>query len=796
MKDFFKKNLLLIIVFVTGAAVLVIEVVAVRILSPYFGNTIFTVSSILGVVLGALSLGYYLGGRLSDARPSLRWFYGIIFFSGLSVFLIQPLILFLLPILGYKLSIVNGPLISAIIMFFIPSFLLGMLSPFAIKLQSLRLPDMGVGKISGGVFFSSTLGSISGSLLAGFVLIPQFGIDKIIIYIGTLLLILGIPSLIKVTDGFIRIITKIIFIIIIFSVAVFFYTFESEGSVIYSKNGIYEKITIYDGHYNGRPSRFFKQDRSLSGLMFLDSTNLAFEYTKYFSLYKIFNSKIKNALVIGGGAYSVPKALLNDIPDKDFIVDVSEIEPSLFKLGKDFFNVPDDNRLNNYVEDGRRLLFKTKKKYDLIFSDVYYSLYSIPVHFTTKEFFEISKDKLSKDGVFIANVIGSLSRQEPSFLFSEIKTFKKVFKNSYFFAVNGPNNLKSQNIIFVGYNGDKKINFENLNQLNDKYNILSTLSDKLIDLNRFELSPYTELTDNFAPVEYLISKVISNDFSERTKLIDGKDILSTIRQQLRYGPRFLGAEGHKNVQDFLISEMDALSGEIKIQKWKRVSLNGTKNKLVNIIGRFFPEKSNRIILGTHYDSKKFAVKDKKYPGLPVPGANDSASGTAVLLEVARYFSNSKQIPNVGIDIIFFDGEEGEGDLDRVGWEPLGSKYFSENIKKIYPYQKPESGLVVDMVCDKNLFITQEAFSVRDAKDQSNSFFILASDNYPSFFNKSVGLKIYDDHTYLNKIGIPSFLIIDFDYLPFHTTKDTIDKCSPNSLEVVANSILNYIYNIR
>src|SRR3989344_7026318 len=187
---YFKKFSLPFVVFLTGACVLIIEIVATRILSPYYGNTMFTVSSVIGIVLAALSVGYYFGGKYADKYPREKVFYSIILISGLSVILLHLLTLFLLPSLGYGLSIVSGPIISAIILFFTPSLLLGTLSPFAIKLQKQYFPEKGIGSITGEIFFWSTLGSIFGSLLAGFVLIPQFGISQIILAVAIILIIL------------------------------------------------------------------------------------------------------------------------------------------------------------------------------------------------------------------------------------------------------------------------------------------------------------------------------------------------------------------------------------------------------------------------------------------------------------------------------------------------------------------------------------------------------------------------------------------------------------------------------
>lgn len=504
--DFFKKYIILFVIFITGASVLVIEVVAVRILSPYYGNTIFTVSSVIGIVLAALSFGYYTGGKLADKYPSLKLFYSIILFSGISVLFLQILKLLVLPALGYSLSIVSGPLVSAIILFFLPAFLLGMLSPFAIKLQKSRIPKEGIGTVAGKVFFWSTLGSIFGSLSAGFLLIPHFGLNQIVIAIGILLTAIGLISLLRIgIEKFM--LQAILVVLLVFGLSFFYFSQQSNPNIVYTQDGVYEKITIYDSEYNGEATRFFVQDRSVSNAMFLDSEEIVFDYSKYYLLYKIFKPEIKETLAIGGGAYSIPKALLNE--SSDINVDVCEIEPSLFELGKKYFRVPDDSRLKSYVEDGRRFLHDIDKKYDLIFSDVYYSLYSIPPHFTTEEFFQLAKDKLSENGIFVANIAGSLLPEPPSFILSEIKTFKSVFPNSYFFAVKSPESRDAQNIMFVGCNGDKKIDFNSSQIKEHKEVFIRNLGEKIIDLNKFDFSQHPKLTDNFAPVEYLITKTLS-----------------------------------------------------------------------------------------------------------------------------------------------------------------------------------------------------------------------------------------------------------------------------------------------
>jgi spermidine synthase len=275
---------------------------------------------------------------------------------------------------------------------------------------------------------------------------------------------------------------------------------QPAARAVYSHDGVYEKITISDGTYNGRPTRFLFQDRSASGAMFLDSDELTYEYTKYYALHELFTPNPERVLVIGGGAYSLPKAFLYDLPHAT--VDVSEIEPSLVELGEKYFKVPKNNpRLNHYIADGRRLLQDATEKYDVIFSDVYYSLYSIPMHFTTQEFFQTAYDKLNDDGIFIANIIGSLDKEPPSLVFSEIKTLQTVFPNVYLFGVESTDSQEPQNMIVVAHKSKQPMTFDTEKLQGNPRKVIRELAAHQVDLDLIDLSPYPKLSDDFAPVE-------------------------------------------------------------------------------------------------------------------------------------------------------------------------------------------------------------------------------------------------------------------------------------------------------
>jgi spermidine synthase len=618
------RYLLPFVVFLTGASVLIVEVLAVRVLSPFYGNTIFTVSSVISIVLLALSVGYYAGGVAADRRPSLTWFFGLLMSSGVVLLLFYLVGSTALPWLGDALSIEVGPLVSAALMFLLPALLLGMLSPYAVKLQSLQFPNLGVGRVAGSIFFWSTLGSITGSLLAGFVLIPNVGIDRVMVSVGVLLVALGFVPLVILGVRTPRVFGSAAVAVLLALGAPRFTAMPSadDETIVYRTDGVYQRITIYEGGYLGRPARFLLLDRSESGAMFLDSddpSELVYDYTKYYSLYKIFTPKVDNALVLGGGAYSIPKALLHELPNA--VIDVAEIEPSFLDLATTYFGATRSPRLRNHVEDGRRYLHDADTQYDLIFGDVYYSYFSVPAHFTTEEFFALAKSKLRPEGVFIANMIGDLSRREPSLIMAEIKTFKTVFPNSYFFAVESAERTDQlQNITLVGYNSSRRVDVFSPPVTKHPDDLIRFLRYKVVDVDRrFELSPYPLLTDNFSPVEYLTARVLRRAFDEPTE-VDGDEMRAVADQLIRYGPAGTGMPGHRRVRDFLTAELGGIAQEVTSEP-------------ASIKASFFMSETRRAVLAARADD-------------PV--------AVAVLVELARSLVFAPVPPAMGVDMVFFD----------------------------------------------------------------------------------------------------------------------------------------------
>jgi glutaminyl-peptide cyclotransferase len=287
----------------------------------------------------------------------------------------------------------------------------------------------------------------------------------------------------------------------------------------------------------------------------------------------------------------------------------------------------------------------------------------------------------------------------------------------------------------------------------------------------------------------LLGLVYSCGFSSPPKF-DGKEAFDCLMDQCDLGPRNPGSEGHERCKKYLLDKLRQYTNLVKTQEfvYQDTSQN-TKLELTNIIASFYPEKKQRILLCAHWDTRPFADRDpdSSLREKPILGANDGGSGVAVLLEMARVISEKK--PKWGVDIILFDGEDygPEGELEKFC---LGSKYFAKNKGKY----KPEFGILLDMIGDEDLNIYKEGYSTRYAKEVVDSVWGTARRLKIDCFHDSTKYFIYDDHIPLLKVGIPCIDLIDFDYPYWHTTQDTPDRCSAESLQKIGEVLIEILYH--
>ena len=273
----------------------------------------------------------------------------------------------------------------------------------------------------------------------------------------------------------------------------------------------------------------------------------------------------------------------------------------------------------------------------------------------------------------------------------------------------------------------------------------------------------------------------------RPGAFDGAAALEYARAQVAFGPRVPGTEGARRAGDWLIARMRERADTVIVQSWTHRTKDGVAIPMRNIFAQVKPRLAERVLYVAHWDTRP--VSDNEYErelrDTPAAGANDGASGVAMLLALADAL---KEVPpTVGVDILFVDGEDyGEfgPDVDVV----IGATYFAANVP-VRGY-RPAYGVVWDMVGDRDLRILQERHSLRGAPEVVERVWAKAAAlGYARHFGPAPGYQVMDDHVPLQRLGWRVIDVIDLDYPWHHTTSDTIDKISAESLRVVGDVAL-------
>lgn len=270
---------------------------------------------------------------------------------------------------------------------------------------------------------------------------------------------------------------------------------------------------------------------------------------------------------------------------------------------------------------------------------------------------------------------------------------------------------------------------------------------------------------------------------------DGERAFRFLQDQCALGTREPGSPGHTRAKTFFESFLKTQKGAYSRDDFTyRDSLRKIRLPLTNFSIRFKGASRERLLFCAHWDCRPWADRDKNplFRAMPVPGANDGASGVAVLMELCMAFSEKPPVKSV--EIVLFDGED-YGSPGREHQWCLGSKRFASRANpKDYLY-----AVLLDMVGDKNLLIPMEPLSMERAPAVVQKVFDTARLLNLSAFSPRPGPGVYDDHIPLLDRGIPAVDLIDFDYPAWHTTADTPDQCSPKSLESVGRLLIHLAY---
>jgi predicted membrane-bound spermidine synthase len=491
--------------FLASFSMLVIEVVAGRILAPYVGVSLYTWTSIIGVVLAGISIGAYLGGVIADRYPHFSTLGWILFLSSLGAFSISPLTNWIEETFFHMSLMVRILLVTAII-FFIPSCFLGMVSPVVVKLTISNLEK--TGNVVGKIYAFSTLGSILGTLTTGFFLISWMGTRDLLFFTGVLLL-LASPIF---GDFFIQRKRIALFLLMIpflwllhryalnpvLDENIFFfkesnyYTIKLKGNPGESKDRL---ITLYLDHLNHSCSDLDNPFR------------LEYRYIRSFEEIVRFQAdkrKSFKTLFIGGGGYTLPRFIEIRYPNAE--IDVVEIDPEVTRVSQKYLGISLTSKIQTFNEDGRWFVMNRKGegRYDFIFQDAFNDL-SIPYHLTTKEFAMQLRRLLKKDGLLLSNVIDRFEKR--SFLPSYIRTLEEVFgRGNVHLITLGPFQDYMGVVNRVVVTSPQEFDIEDLasslNSIGDNERISHIMPQEQLQHYLNQFSPVI-LSDDYAPVDNL-----------------------------------------------------------------------------------------------------------------------------------------------------------------------------------------------------------------------------------------------------------------------------------------------------
>ena len=482
-----KKYKLEMIVFLGGAIGMGLELIAARILSPYVGSSNVVWTSIIGIILISMSLGYWIGGKSADKDANINKLANILLYVALATSVIPLLETFVVKLVaGIIPNLIIAAILCAIVVFSVPSFILAMISPYAVKIKSQEEKE--IGSLSGRISSLSTIGSIFGTFLMGFVLIPNIGVSNINISVTIILFVMSLLAREKQNKKMIlkNIVAICIMIILIILGKVAFKI--NNPNIVLDTDSQYSRIWVKQIQTQKANYKTLQVDTGLESYIDAETGEMGAKYLRYYDLFEYFNKEAKSTLLIGGAAYTYPIHYLQKYNNKT--IDVVEIDEKMTQIAVEQFGLNiKDKRLKTYSQDGRSYLNYSKNKYDTILIDAFKGT-NAPFELTTYEALTSAKNMLNENGVVITNIISSLEGENSNFIQYEYATYKAVFDDVKIFKVTDREKSDIQNLILIGIKGKKDID-------ETKYDEYSQYID--MQVNDFKTDKKV-VTDDFAPI--------------------------------------------------------------------------------------------------------------------------------------------------------------------------------------------------------------------------------------------------------------------------------------------------------
>ncbi len=485
------------IAFLSGAAVMVLEITGSRVMAPFLGTSIFVWTTLIGVIMASLSAGYWWGGRLADRNPTYERLAAILFLACLGVAataVSQHTFLTFLQEMAFELRL--SALAATLFLFAPASVLLGMVTPYVVrlKLRSIESSGAEVGRL----YAISTAGSILGTFACGYFLLSWMGSSRILYGIAFLLLAL---SFVAVSELWARQrVAAAVFLLLTSGFA----EFEARSQAAAGFHDIdtdYQRLQVVDAEdpEHGRPVRILKsEEANTQSAIYLDGDELYSDYLRYFDLARDTGRPLRRVLMIGAAGYVYPMHLAREVPE--ISIDVVEIDPAMTRIARQYFGLHEFSGLRIFHEDGRTFVNRAARQapetYDAIFLDAFQTRVP-PFQLLTVEFVRNLERLLSPQGVVVLNFIARADASGRGLGPAVVSAYSDVLPAVQVFAVHpDQGNEAVQNLVLFA--SRTPVVFQR-NTVIDGVRMATAL--------RQELSRATGLllTDDFAPVEYLVS---------------------------------------------------------------------------------------------------------------------------------------------------------------------------------------------------------------------------------------------------------------------------------------------------
>ncbi len=477
-------NKIRLLVLLSGFISMELEILGTRLISPIFGSTIYVWTSLIGVTLTFLALGYWYGGKLADkGKIDLNKLGLIILFLGIYICLL-PFISRAILYQFNSLGIIFGPLLVAFVILAFPIFFLGFVVPTSVKLVTSSLEK--VGRKAGEIYALATVGSIIGTFTTGFFLILYLGITKTALITGIILILLSLIVMNKKNKKIFLVLLLIPLLIIL------------QSQIAYPS----EILESFEG-YNGQVKviQWDEEDIGLySGQLILTTVNPKtkenkMSYGKYFEIPFIYNPEHKKVLMVGLAGGAVARELIKKY---NLEMDIVEIEPKMIDLARKYFYWNDEATV--YVDDGRHFIENSDEKYDVIIIDI--GLIFPIWHLYTEEAFQEYEKHLNDDGVLVINLIASKEGEYAKTTKSLYKTLELVFNDVLILRNPRTNPEKIQNIIlFVSKTEIDENKLASIVNLSDYSG--PSIEEMIEDNSNFEIDDNVKLTIDDFPIAEL-----------------------------------------------------------------------------------------------------------------------------------------------------------------------------------------------------------------------------------------------------------------------------------------------------